>query len=842
MTIYDILDKALALQGETALGSVTPERIGSIMADILEYMNEWQVLSSSPVIQKIYSSSAEMRADTAPISELSGRAFARGQLASIVGKTDDVELGDIYRYDSTSSTGSTWTYLGKIGGTSESLADFVRRENVHMLDFTIWDVESLYESGVPGSVIRVDADALSDAIDQGKIIAIKTDSSFNGLTIVNAYKEDMIYLVFSSYGGSYSVDVELNGEFRVDNISYFSYSGVTETLRELSGGVQTNEESIESLEVMVEDLQNMKIDKEADDYYPQLSVGLADNLAGREDATPSEIGFRKSGGGAILDGNARIESIKGNSVVWNQQLDLEGAWLNQELSILVTNTTLVTTKSTIDWKVNAESSARLWIYFPQKGTIYASHKYIMICDGSYNLPYYLVLFNGLSSVTIGAAGENKLESQIIQFSSAGTQFSLFTPSADLPLETTHYLKGKIQVVDLTKMFGAGKEPTSVEEFYARIPQNIDLYAYNEGEVIHNNTDAIKSVGRNIWDEELELGIIGRNDNGDLIKTTSSTQLCSKNWIKVLPNTTYNAFCNKADFGGFFVLGFAETDGKNGSQLLSRSGGSSFTTNADTNYILFSMAAAYGTTYNHDICINLSDASFNGQYESYISREQSLDIIGKYFPNGMRSAGTAYDEIRYNKATQKWEAAKRIGEVDMGTLSWSASSAGTNIFTARYSGIKSFGYGSRNVNWICSKYLVQRSVSDDILVYDKYITQRDYPENVLGTIIVKDTSYTDAATFKSAMNGVILYYELSESIVTEIEEDINLDYEVWSGGTEQAIATEPTTPFKADIVYGFNAYGTIKECRDKIAQLEAMIAQMRVAMASIQTSSIASVEN
>ena len=38
---------------------------------------------------------------------------------------------------------------------------------------------------------------------------------------------------------------------------------------------------------------------------------------------------------------------------------------------------------------------------------------------------------------------------------------------------------------------------------------------------------------------------------------------------------------------------------------------------------------------------------------------------KYFPDGMRSAGSAYDEINF--LSQK--AIKRIGAVDMGTLSW-----------------------------------------------------------------------------------------------------------------------------------------------------------------------------
>ena len=47
---------------------------------------------------------------------------------------------------------------------------------------------------------------------------------------------------------------------------------------------------------------------------------------------------------------------------------------------------------------------------------------------------------------------------------------------------------------------------------------------------------------------------------------------------------------------------------------------------------------------------------------------------------------------------------------------------------------------------------------------------------------------------------MLYYELAEPIVTEIEENINLDYPVWNVGTEKADANVPSTPLKADIRY------------------------------------------
>ena len=41
--------------------------------------------------------------------------------------------------------------------------------------------------------------------------------------------------------------------------------------------------------------------------------------------------------------------------------------------------------------------------------------------------------------------------------------------------------------------------------------------------------------------------------------------------------------------------------------------------------------------------------------------------------------------------------------------------------------------------------------------------------------MRDTAYTDAATFKQAMQGVILYYELANPIITDISTLIDDDF-------------------------------------------------------------------
>ena len=55
-----------------------------------------------------------------------------------------------------------------------------------------------------------------------------------------------------------------------------------------------------------------------------------------------------------------------------------------------------------------------------------------------------------------------------------------------------------------------------------------------------------------------------------------------------------------------------------------------------------------------------------------------------------------------------------------------------------------------------------------------------------TVRVRDTAYTDAAVFKQAMQGVMLYYELANPIVTDISNLIPDDFlrnvEVEAGGS------------------------------------------------------------
>ena len=542
--------------------------------------------------------------------------------------------------------------------------------------------------------------------------------------------------------------------------------------------VEELSERIAENDVLIEDLQNTKIDKEADDYYPQLAVGLADNLSG-VDVVDSEVNFRRSGGGAISDGVARIEAIKGNSLVWNQKWSL---------------------------------GVRQGVIDNTDGT---SPKYASLGL----IPWYTSAINGHKILTIANDKKGEIDrvywnDQIQNDVRGGAIYEAKTSqttgsslTARCPANTIANYDTTILLFDLTQMFGSGNEPTTIDEFYSRIPQGVDLNAYNEGEVIHMDVQSIESQGVNAWDEEWEIGAIS-GTNGENIDM--STRMRSKNYIPLIPFKAY--YANIAFGNGVFFY-----DDKK--EFITRRYSIS-TIPQNARYMRFVMPDDKGTTYNNDICINLSDTSINGKYFPYVKRTEDLSIIRKYFPQGMKSAGTAHDEIRYNKASGKWEMVQRIGEDNMWELDWGYVESSAMFYVGnsdkyyRYMGLLTTEYPNRETSTVPKKIFA-----------------------VTGVLRLSDPSYTDVVTFKAMLQEkqMKLYYELAEPIVTELDaEDQNFRdyYNVADFGTEMSQSSVPSAPFSADIIYQFNAVDMIREHELEITELQNVIATMQAQLTAL----------
>ncbi len=145
---------------------------------------------------------------------------------------------------------------------------------------------------------------------------------------------------------------------------------------------------------------------------------------------------------------------------------------------------------------------------------------------------------------------------------------------------------------------------------------------------------------------------------------------------------------------------------------------------------------------------------------------SIDVSS--FTSDFKSAGSAHDEWNNGKVT------KRIGVVDLGKLNWIyVTSSGIERFHSSKIGINNPSLNSVKANMLCTKYETQ--TADNIYTGITGIAVND------SKIWIHDSSYTDASTFKSAMSGVMLYYELAtptEETVPEIDNYINVE----GGGT------------------------------------------------------------
>lgn len=155
---------------------------------------------------------------------------------------------------------------------------------------------------------------------------------------------------------------------------------------------------------------------------------------------------------------------------------------------------------------------------------------------------------------------------------------------------------------------------------------------------------------------------------------------------------------------------------------------------------------------------------------------------KALPGYGWSAGTARNYVDYEN--KKYYQC--VQSVDLGTLMWTAGGGSKITFIASSQKIhgQKLSYNSNIAsNILCSKYLAK---SQNEIWSNATSMGIATNATIDGYIYVNDTSYTDATAFKQAMQGVILYYELANPIVTDISTMIPDDFlrniEVEAGGS------------------------------------------------------------
>ncbi|MBF1471462.1 MAG: SGNH/GDSL hydrolase family protein [Prevotella pallens] len=107
--IYNLQERANALRKRYIAASITPEEVGGLIADTLEFISLMERNASSLGITKVYNSIAAMEGDKSP--NVDGKPLRQGQLVSIYNAENksDVHNGDIYMYDK-----DGWSFVSNI--------------------------------------------------------------------------------------------------------------------------------------------------------------------------------------------------------------------------------------------------------------------------------------------------------------------------------------------------------------------------------------------------------------------------------------------------------------------------------------------------------------------------------------------------------------------------------------------------------------------------------------------------------------------------------------------------------------------------------------------------------
>lgn len=326
------------------------------------------------------------------------------------------------------------------------------------------------------------------------------------------------------------------------------------------------------------------------------------------------------------------------------------------------------------------------------------------------------------------AGYENIVSAIEKMPKDITDISVYNCGND-EVGNTAECEVSVIAVDLTQMFGSGNEPSTPEEFEAMFPA--DYYPYNEGELLSMGVNDVVEAPylRNLYNynDMQKYGFAVFDVMGGEILYRSSTLGVLSEWKIYDQQWKY--------IGSFDTLLFQASKPlklpDNARHIVSKDDNVSNTRtyvgyNSDTSYV------PYGE----------NDKSYN--------IPQSILQLDGYGD----SAGSVYNYVDFEN--KKYH--KRVGRVDLGTVDYYKDG-----ITYRTS-IMDMKIVPKDTafNGLCVKFIPISFSSN----WDTTGTASQDDDNRL---VLIDASIESIESFKQAMSGVILCYELSEEQITDISD-------------------------------------------------------------------------
>lgn len=356
--------------------------------------------------------------------------------------------------------------------------------------------------------------------------------------------------------------------------------------------------------------------------------------------------------------------------------------------------------------------------------------------------------------------------------------------------------------NLTKMFGAGNEPTSVEEFESMFPNG--YYPYNEGELMSMSVNNVENVGKNLFDcygfsssAILDINAERRLTNsygttistiepsnklivtqsqatGDSISHVNNGWFCigvkgmksSKNYVLSFDFTVTKALRDKSGLlyliNGRYPQALIEVNEINVKKRIAMP--FEYMALDDRQYIEIRLCGLSGIFENFQIEEGSSMTAYSPyKKETYAVPQSILNLEGYGWSSGTARNYVDYENKKYYQCVQS---------VNLGTLTWARDNSANRWYNGNLPRFLS------DKNAMCSQL--------------SYIDNADNLQN--GQWGHSGSSYfevyvadaTTSADVAKKMSGVILYYKLATPIITDISTLIDDDFlrniEVEAGGT------------------------------------------------------------
>lgn len=424
-----------------------------------------------------------------------------------------------------------------------------------------------------------------------------------------------------------------------------------------------------------------------------------------------------------VSNKARIKTIKGNTLVWNQLVQNgnfadTSNWYARQSTFTVSDNIATVTPST-----EGAERGMYCLAFPVK----ANHKYLLSCEIKPPIQSTArVSFGGGINYgfdTVIQAGQwNKCQGIVLNDTDRNIGYYSLIRDSLTPSQTIQFKN--MMVIDLTQM---GLDISSPSEFTSIF--SLPYYDFNQGTLLSFMGNGIKTTGKNLF--KLNPSATSSNIINAINETTGAVDVADTTSIRwstpyigytdVIAGKTYTASLKGGVTLIYGRIGGSTTTGQptSSNQPNTSIGGAitSLITNItpsrtfvanETQRIYWYYCTDSGNA-NHQEFTFYPQIELNPiatDFESYTSSTLSLPI-STYFSNGMKSAGNVYDELTETKAITR--TTKRVFD---GTENWeyepndpnawwyltitdSVRETYTNVISNQFP----VGYGIDNVIWI-----------------------------------------------------------------------------------------------------------------------------------------------